>query len=38
MHVVEGYCQQQTGFKLKQATNKVLHLEHSFVWWWSLDT
>jgi len=38
MHVVEGYFQQGIGLKFKQVSNKVLHLEHSFVWWWSLDT
>jgi hypothetical protein len=26
----EGSFHQQTGFKLKKATSKVLHLEHSF--------
>jgi hypothetical protein len=26
------------GLKFKEETSKVLHLEHSFVWCWNLDT
>jgi hypothetical protein len=26
------------GFKLKIETSEVLHLEHSFIWYWNLDT
>jgi hypothetical protein len=25
-------------FKFKEETSKVLHLEHSFVWCWNVDT
>jgi hypothetical protein len=28
----------QTGLKFKEETNKMLHLEHSFVWCWNLNT
>jgi hypothetical protein len=28
----EDSFHQQTGFKFKEATSDVLHLEHSFVW------
>jgi hypothetical protein len=29
---------QQIGLKFKEETGEMLHLEHSFVWCWSLDT
>ena len=29
---------QQIGLKYKEETSKVLHLEHSTVWCWNLDT
>jgi hypothetical protein len=29
---------QQMGLGIKKDTSKVLHLEHSFVWCWNLDT
>jgi len=32
------FFHQQIGFKLKEETGKVLHLEHDFVWCWNLDT
>ena len=25
---------QQTGLKFEEETNEVLHLEHSFIWYW----
>ena len=28
----EEFFHQQIGFKLKEETGKVLHLEHNFVW------
>ena len=34
----EGFFHQQIGLKLKEGTSKVLHLEHSFVWCWNLDS
>ena len=34
----EGFFNQQIRLKCKEGTSKVLHLEHSFVWWWNLDT
>ena len=29
----EGSFHQQIRLKFKEGTSKVLHLEHSFVWW-----
>jgi hypothetical protein len=29
---------QQTGLKFKEETSEMLHLEHSFVWCWNVDT
>jgi hypothetical protein len=34
----KNFFRQQIGFKLKEETGKVLHLEHNFVWCWNLDT
>ena len=34
----EGSFHQQTGLKFKEKNSEVLHLEHSFVWSWNLDT
>lgn len=34
----EGSFHQQTGSQFKEETNKVLHLEHSVLWCWKLDT
>jgi hypothetical protein len=34
----KGSFHQQTGLKFKEETSKVLHLEHSFVWYSNLDT
>jgi hypothetical protein len=34
----KDYFLQQTGLKGKEQTSTVLHLEHSFVWCWNLDT
>jgi hypothetical protein len=28
----------QIGLKFKEEASKVLHLEHSFVWCWNVDT
>jgi len=37
MVILESYFHQQVGFKFKEETIKVLHLEHIFVWCWSSD-
>jgi len=34
----KNFFHQQIGFKLKKETGTVLHLEHSFVWCWNVDT
>jgi hypothetical protein len=34
----EDSFRQQTGLKFKEETSKVLHLKHSFVWCWNVDT
>jgi len=34
----EGSFHQQIGLKFKEENTEVLHLEHSFVWSWNLDT
>ena len=34
----EGTFHQQNGHKFQEETIPVLHLEHSFVWCWKLDT
>jgi hypothetical protein len=28
---------QQIGLKFEKETSEMLHLEHGFVWWWTLD-
>jgi hypothetical protein len=34
----EDYFHKQPGLKFMEETSKVLHLEHSFVWCWNMDT
>jgi hypothetical protein len=34
----EDSFHQQTSLKFEEETSKVLHLEHSFVWCWNVDT
>jgi len=26
------------GFKIEEKASEVLHFEHSFIWWWKLDS
>jgi hypothetical protein len=37
-HCTDGSFDQQFGLKCKEETSKVLHLDHSFVWSWNLDS
>ena len=34
----EDASRQQAGLRSKEKTNKMLYLEHSFIWSWQLDT
>jgi hypothetical protein len=38
VYTIQEEEDQQTGLKCKKETSEVLHLEHSFIWCWNMDS